>query len=374
MVRRLVFVLLIVLGVAGFIAIPVAVGVERTLTAIRGVGVLCVVAYLANFSLVLIAPGISWWILLRSGGLRINLVDVLRANFFGFPINLLTPSAWVGAEPVKAYYLCRKYNLSPTGVVGTMVVAKFQEATGLFLLMMMSAAGLVFYSDLVSARAETTILAALGITLVLFTLFLVSYAKNFKPLTRMSLLLARAGFLRTRLAPILLRIRSTEQVIHDTLVPRWKSFLLAQAVALISTASVFFRLPLFMAFTPDADRLRWIHVFAVFLATNVINTLQFIPGSLGVLDGVLLLVFDQTGLSETHAAAYNIVNRIADVTLFTVGIWLLIHLGLARYLRRHEKAELRRQQTGMLRDEERPRRRMHGPLQIPEQGGPGADQ
>ncbi|HLG41983.1 MAG TPA: lysylphosphatidylglycerol synthase transmembrane domain-containing protein [Planctomycetota bacterium] len=345
MAKRIVFAVLLILGLGGFLAVPVIVGVSQTLEAIGTAGVLCIVAYVLNASIVLVVPGISWWILMRTSDMKVSLADALRANFMGFPVNFITPSAYLGGEPVKALYISNKYGIPASRVLGTLIIGKFQEVVGLVLLMVVSAAGVIFYSDIVSKRDEVAMLVALGVIGALFLAFILAYSTNFKPIARFLSLFAVGKTPKRRLANLIHSAEVMEQTIRDAFIKRWKSFLASGAVALLSAVSILMRLPLFIWFTPGSHHLEPSHVFLIYFATNLVNIFQIIPGNLGVLDGTILLVFSQTGLEAQDAAAYAVVGRIADAVLLVFGAWLLAHYGLSRYMRPKETQELKRVQT-----------------------------
>jgi len=345
MAKRIIFAVLLVLGLGGFLAVPAIVGVSQTLEAIGTAGVLCIVIYVLNASVVLVIPAVSWWILMRTSDMKVSLADALRANFMGFPINYITPSAYLGGEPVKALYISNKYGIPASRVLGTLIIGKFQELVGLVLLMFVSAAGVIFYSDIVSKRDEAAMLIALGAILVLFIAFILAYSTNFKPIARFLSLFAVGRSPKRRLANLIHSAEVMEQTIHDAFIKRWKSFLGSGAVALLSGVSVLMRLPLFVWFTPGSHHLEPSHVFLMYFATNLVNLFQIIPGNLGVLDGTILLIFSQTGLEAGDAAAYAVVGRIADAVMLMFGVWLLAHYGLSRYMRPKESQELKRVQT-----------------------------
>lgn len=343
--KKIAFAVLLAVGIVGFFAVPAIVGVDKTLDAVAQVGWPCIAAYVLNASLVMIMPAIGWWILMRAAGMKVTLTDALLANFMAFPINFLTPSAYLGGEPVKALYISNKYGIPASRVLGTLIVGKFQEVAGIILLMLVSGAGVIFYTDLVSTRDEVAMGIALGVILLLFVAFILAYSTNFKPITRIVSLFAVGKAPRRKLANFLHSCEITDQTIHDAFIKRWKSFLFSGAIATVSAISVLFRLPLFMYFDPDPANFDLSHVFLVFIATNVVNLFQIVPGSLGIFDGTMLLLFSETGLPEESAAAYSVVGRIADASLFVFGLWLLAHYGLSNYMKPQVKAELKRAQT-----------------------------
>jgi hypothetical protein len=81
--RRLLYVLSILLGVAGFAAIPFIVGFQEVLRTIGEVGWRCIVIFVINASGTLIMPAMGWWLLMRAEGMAVSLSTAVQAKDFG---------------------------------------------------------------------------------------------------------------------------------------------------------------------------------------------------------------------------------------------------------------------------------------------------
>jgi uncharacterized membrane protein YbhN (UPF0104 family) len=84
-------------------------GFGKALEAVGSIGWTGVSLFVLTSAGTLIFPAIGWWILMRGEGLRIPLWTVLKANFMGFPINFIAPSAYLGAEPLKTFYIAHAH-------------------------------------------------------------------------------------------------------------------------------------------------------------------------------------------------------------------------------------------------------------------------
>lgn len=339
MAKRIAFVILLLLGIAGAAAIPFFI--KDSEEALSKVGLWCTVVYVANSSLAYLIPAISWWILLKAEKLPVTLLDCVRASLMGFPVSLVTPSMYLGGEPVKAIFIASHYKVSASKVAATMTVSKFQESIGLLLFMLVSVVGVILGGRVFETHQTVLICILMGFLVALIVAIMIAYGKGYKPLTRMTGLLRIFGVKPPRMEIIRSGFESFEECIHRSIYTHWKAFLVAQLVCLGSALSILVRPFLFIIFLDTFVEKGFdpTFLFTVFVFTNLVNLVQITPGGLGTFDAMMVFCFGLTGYSGSDALAFNIMNRIYDVVLFSVGTWLLAHYGLMRYLRPKPKRE-----------------------------------
>jgi uncharacterized protein (TIRG00374 family) len=334
-IRRLAFVTLFLLGLAGAVAIPFIVGIDESLAALEQAGFLCAVVYVLNSSLAYLIPATSWWLLLRAEKLPVTLLDCVRASLMGFPVSLIMPSMYLGGEPVKAIFVASHCNVPMSTVAGTMMAAKFQETIGLLLFMLISVCGLIVGGQSIERETTLFIAAVVGGLVILLVLTMVAYAKGYKPVSRCVGVLGWFKVGARRQVRFRRRVIEFEESAHRSIYLHWKVFLVAQMICLLSGLSIMLRPYLFIVFSPNYQGgLDLSFLFVVFIMTNVVNLIQITPAGLGTFDAAMVFAFDSVGYSKIDAVAFNVMNRIYDVVLFAVGAWLLVHYGLSRFLRR----------------------------------------
>ena len=69
------------------------------------------------------------------------------------------------------------------------------------------------------------------------------------------------------------------------------------------------------------------------------NLLPHTPGALGVMEGVMGLLFDLTKMGTEHARDFQVVVRLADRLLLLFGGWLIFHYNLQAMAKRVAKGE-----------------------------------
>ena len=335
--KRLFYAVSILLGIAGFCAVPLLVGMRDVLWTIGRVGWLGVLLCVANASGTLLIPAIGWWLLMRAEGIPVTLSTAIKANLMGFPLDFVVPSAYLGGEPLKTVYIAHVCQVTTPRVVATIMMAKYQEFGGLVVGMLVATALVVWHTDAVTTRQAALLLAVMVILVALLGLTLYAFAGRFTPLVRLLTCLARWGIFPQKMAQLRAFAAEVEQLIAMALTERTAVFLLAQLITWLSTISLFIRPWLFFWFLP-AVRLSVEQLCALFVLTNLVNLLTVVPGGLGWFEATMAGYARATGLGDEKGVAFALVSRMADVTLLTIGCWLIMHAGLS-YLARGQAGE-----------------------------------
>jgi len=184
------------------------------------------------------------------------------------------------------------------------------------------------------------VLGTLTLLVSLFLLAVYGFVSNRQPTVKVINLLARFGKKhrfgrwRRKLARLRTRAEEMEHLIHTAFTKRWKTFVVAQALTTFSALSVLIR-PWFYFWFAHQFRVPFEKLSAIYIVTNLINMLPHTPGALGVMEGGMLGLFRILGLGvDADANAYQMVNRVSDLVLISVGAWLIFHYNLASMARR----------------------------------------
>ncbi len=345
MLKKVFFAVSLLLGLGLFVFVIVKFGgIEKTLAVVGQVGWLGMAIYIANAAIVMIAPGIGWYILMRGEGLNVPLGTALKANFMGFPINILTPTLFLGAEPLKLYYVAQTHGVQKRKVLATIIVSKFQEM-GALLFVMIVAAGISVWKVDFFRQHEAILIACMAFLILLFGLTLYSFLGNLKPTVKIINIVA--GFrlgqkklpkLRRKLARVRQRAREMEHLIRLSFTKRWKTFLASQAVTLLSALSILMR-PWIFFFAKERIPLPTEQLCGIYVVTNLANSLPLTPGGLGLFDGGMMALFSFLELGKENAAGFSLATRMADSCFLILGAWLIFHYGMQSVARRTAKGE-----------------------------------
>jgi len=119
------------------------------------------------------------------------------------------------------------------------------------------------------------------------------------------------------------------------LTHRPRVLLLSQVVTCFSAVTIFIRPWIFFRALPHLD-IGFDQLCALFVITNLVNSLTIIPGGLGLFEATMVGYASLTNLGDATGAALALISRIADLTLLIIGGCLIFYYGLARIARSHE--------------------------------------
>src|SRR2546428_14194160 len=117
----------ILVGLAAFAAIPFIVGVDEMHGTLKRTGPVSLVVFTFVGGFTIIVPAIGWWIIMRGEGIPVTLWQAMKANLMGFPINMMAPSAYLGAEPLKTVYIANVCGVTKRRVPSTRIASPGQE-------------------------------------------------------------------------------------------------------------------------------------------------------------------------------------------------------------------------------------------------------
>jgi uncharacterized protein (TIRG00374 family) len=333
--KRLFTVLAITLGIAGFCAIPFIVGIEDLLQTIGQVGWVCIVVFTANAAGTLLIPALGWWILMRAEGIPASLATAVQANLMGFPLDVFTPSLYLGGEPLKVMYVASVCGVTKRRVLATVIAAKFQEFGGLILGMLVATALFVWHTDFFTKRNEVLLIAINVVLAVLLGLGFYAFAGHLRPLVKILTLTPRLRRFEDKIKRLQIYAEEVENCLHAIVTKRLRLFILAQMVTCLSAVSIFIRPWIFFRFLPSFE-IGFSQLCVFFVLTNLVNGLSLVPGALGLFEAAMTGYASAAGLGDEKGAAFAVITRIADLLLFMLGSWLIVHYGLTKSTRSHD--------------------------------------
>ncbi len=270
----------------------------------------------------------------RPVGVKAPFSVLLQATTVGMAANIVTPSSYLGGEPVKLGIIARSSGAPLHRIAGTIVLAKYLEALSFALFIALSA-GLVGLDYGAAVFRDGPLLAGGMAAAAMLGLFFgagilwMSLARGWRPLTR----LARVGlgcFPRRRFLRRLYRkARRTEfQVLRvfreeKGAVRRAFAAHLAGHAAIFLKPAVFFWLGLGIPLGPGALGL-------IFLGGQLLLAFQLTPSGIGTLDAGFWLLVAVAGLpiTQPEAAAFLLFMRFWDAVVVSLGAVLGARLGV----------------------------------------------
>lgn len=332
-------------GVALFGALIYLSGPGLVLAELAAVGVLGFLAVVGNVVCFMLTWSISWYILLRGAGIVVPWWRTLSPMLAGYAVTYITPSMFLGGEPVRAYWVAKEAQVPMARVMATAVVERL--LAGISLLAFASIGGFfAIISPRISLADKQAVGLGLGSVAVFLLLGVVSFARNYRWLSRILRVMARLFPRRRGLQRAADTVAETETTMHLAFTRKLGYTSLAFLFQLLTVFLNYLRPQIFFYFTQKA--LFTFPQLSLFFTLNMfLNAFLWLtPGGFGLTDGGRLGIFTLLGIPPSSAVAFNVVYRFVEVVLVGVGVHLLLQRGLFRLSRGRVEVQVDREATG----------------------------
>ncbi len=348
MKRRLLTTFGLLFGVALFGAMVYISGPRKCLEALQKAGFLCFISFFGLLVLQLLFFTLGWQALLRGAGFTPPLYWTGICQTMGYLGNNITPSMYLGGEPVAAYFLARTEHLSTRRVMGTMITSKFMQLIAFLMLFFMGSYLLLstprFINQLPASYAWTfrfmkwvDLIAATGTILLLLMVFAGRHA-----LTGLTRLLARCYVCSRFLLRIKPKIRDMETTIHEAFQKSWPDTIMSFLYSTGAMMTIYARPLIYFYFVPVDQSpfsssvlgVTLVNAAAFFTLTQLVQMFQFTPGGLGIFDvASVAILYHMFGVPQASGMGFNIIFRLADAIVVGIGAYFTFRYGALMFLK-----------------------------------------
>ncbi len=299
---------------------------KNSLTIIK----LSTIGIILLFQLAIHAFGsLQWWIFLNQGNIKRPFLRILKARICGFAVSYITPSMYLGGEPIRANLLkAGNDNITYNTLFATVTLDKYVELLTKFPTTVIGLSFMIFFFNPQPMLIIISLFLILTITgFFLFFLFKLFYDDNF--INKFFRGLIKPFFrIHPRTAvKILFTVRDFEKEVH-TIIHDKRYFYLAAGIGtgigLLEVIQTYYILTLF-------GTKNLIDAFIIFGGTILSAVFTLIPANLGGMEGVNLLLFSLLGIGIENGLTYTIILRIGQLSFVALG---LVMLFLNRILKR----------------------------------------
>lgn len=326
--------ILLVLGLLTFAGLIWHIGPGAILSAIASLGPAALLVILVPSLLMYLLEAYGWRLTLRAHAARVSFGRLLAIRTAGEVVNMTTPSAYVGGEPLKALLL-KPHGVPMIEALASVITAKttMTIAQVLFILLGIGLAfGLVGSSGgSAGGDSNAALLTALvGVGLLLFGIAL------FVMVQRIGLFLGLLNVLRwcrIRIPYLETRedkLRELDRTILDFYTQDRRAFLLSIGFFFfgwLAEALEVYAILYFIGGTPVSPLAAVaIGALSVFIKGGTF----FIPGSLGAQEGGNLLVLVAFGYTELTGITFALLRRVRELVWIAIGLGCLAAMGGSR--------------------------------------------
>jgi uncharacterized protein (TIRG00374 family) len=333
----LLYTFLVIIAVIILTLIVTYHGADKIINKISIVGLKGFFAYFFLSLIVLFTTVIGWHLILHSHEIRTSFLHTTTGQLIGYAISLITPSMYIGGEPLKAHYIGSLYNTSKTKVFSTAVFAKFQESASLLLFIYAGTLVMIIEAQEIELPAGVwTVLLVTDIILgVVFILAMRSIIRNSPIFSHIMAWLARKGILTKLMEKIIPGIIKTEDLVSRAFRHNWKAGIIAFIFNFLSIALVVMRPVIFFYFLYQKNIFSLTEIAVMFTLSQILLVFQFTPGCIGIFEGGQIGIFAIIGIDAVDALSYLFIYRFVDLLLVGAGIYMAIHYNVIRFVSAH---------------------------------------
>jgi uncharacterized protein (TIRG00374 family) len=291
------------------------------------------------------AGGLSWWVILRSYGVRLPWRHVAGAWLASYAVTYLTPTLYFGGEPVRALLVADRSKAPGTRIFATIVVERVLGGLALVLFILMGS----FYalvSPKIAATEKRVVLFGAAFVSFWILVGLVNFAGNFKWISRLIRLLGipfrrwERGFARAAD-----KVSETEDEIHTAFTVHWKGTALAFLIQLFAALCAYMRPQVFFHFSASTT-FDFAQLSLLFTLNILMGFFLWItPGGVGTSEAALIGIYRLVGVGKEGAVAFSLIFKVFEFAMVGVGLAYTFSRGIGSLVRRlHEKARRERRE------------------------------
>jgi uncharacterized protein (TIRG00374 family) len=303
---------------------------------IRDVGVWGLLAVVGTVFSSLASWLASWAILLRGADIRVSPISLARALVAGYAVSYVTPSMYLGGEPVRAYLVSKDAGVVMPRVMATVIV---ERMLGTLALLIFASIGGFFalVSPQLSLTDKRAVVIAIGVVALLLFTGILSFARDYQWFSRTVRFAARLLPGQRRVLEFAARVATMEAEAHRAFAGRFGYTLVAFLFQILTIFINYLRPQVFFYFTQRT--IFTVPQLSLYFTLNAFLTAFFwiTPGGLGIAEGGRMGIFTLIGVRPSGAIAYSVLYRFAELLFVGLGGYFLIRRGLVGRRERSEE-------------------------------------
>ena len=315
---------LFVLGALTLSLLVWHIGITRIYEAVTQLGPSAMAAILLPSLLMYVLEAYGWQVTLGLGAKDVPFWRVLAIRTAGEVVNMTTPTAYVGGEPLKAYLLARQGVPLIEGLAS--VVTAKTTMTIAQILFILAGIGLGFWLLGSDGSARQTVTAALvSVGLLLFGVGAFVLIQRQGMFTWMLKILRRLGLRLEYLESREQQLMELDRTIADFYGRRQAAFLLSTVLFLLGWLAE--ALEVFVMVLCLGEPITVLSAVAIgALSVFIKGGTFFIPGSLGAQDAGNLLLLTAFGYGEVTGITFALLRRFREFVWIAIGLLCLVFM------------------------------------------------
>lgn len=315
--------ILILVGIAVLAAMILIIGPEQIENAIEKANpVLIVLAVIIQFVIYGLWT-LRWSVTTNSVGIDIKKRHLLPMLMVGLAVNNITPSGRGGGEPVRAYILSKYSKSSMESSFATVIADRGLDMFPFILLAIITIFAMIMYFNLPFWIIFSLIIAVIVITIAFILALYMSVNKTAgEKITKWILRIIRRFYKKNpeKLEKKAMNAIHEFQYTMKIMLKDRKVFLYGLPLSFLIWFLEIIRV--YLVFSSFGVDVSLILIAEVFIVASLIGMIPLLPGGLGAVDGIMILLYSAAGIPPSISAAATVVERL-------ISFWMTSIIGLA---------------------------------------------
>lgn len=266
---------------------------------------------------------LRWSINIESVNIHVKKLHLVPMLMVGLAVNNLTPSARGGGEPIRGYILSKYSETSFEKSFATVIADRGLDTFPFMVLAVISIISAVLFLSLPTIVIYILIIAVITLLILFFVAIYMSFNLEFGKKVSLQIVRIINRFSKkehSKLEENALNAvhgfqNSMRTMVNDRNVLRF-GLPLSFLIWIMEILRVYI---VFSAFGVDVS---FIIIAEVFIISTLLGLVPLLPGGLGAVDGVMIILFSAAGVPPSISAAATIVERL-------ISFWMTSIIGAA---------------------------------------------
>ncbi len=298
------------------------IGPSQVWETVERVGFVSFCIILIPLLMVYLLDTYGWFLTLGYRASRVGFVRLFMVRMAGEAINVTTPTAMLGGEPMKAYLLTR-YEVPMVEGLASVVTAKTIMSIAQILFMLL---GLGLTLWLVGGGRYNVLVAFVGAGMLGFGVFLFLIVQRYGIGAGLLTVAEKCGIRSQWLETHRPQLLDLDRTIRNFYQRRPQTFMLSMGVYFVAWLTELFEVYAILYFL--GAEVGWLPSLSIAaIAVLIKGSVSFVPGGLGAQEGGYLFLLTALGYGEVTGLTFALIRRIREI------IWILIGLVFLATLR-----------------------------------------
>lgn len=265
---------------------------------------------------------LRWHIINKAADMSLGIKRLFPMVLVSLAVNNITPSGRGGGEPVRAYLLSKEGNYKFEDTFASVIADRSFDTFPFLILSIITIFGIMYSFSLDRTILAILIICVVGITAAVAILIYVCINEAFGvKITSWVIKIVRRFYKKydesteRRIVEAVISFQSTMNLLLRNRTIQLYAFPLSFVIWIFEILRVY---AVFLAFGANISP---IVIGEVFIIASLVGMVPLLPGGLGAVDGIMILLYSGAGITASISAAATLVERL-------ISFWMATFLGL----------------------------------------------